>query len=149
MTLPPFDTATAATLTLAQAEASRRGHPKVGTEHLLLALTDGPGGGSSSDACRILDTLGTSCAAVHAAVAAVLPAGTAGLRDGLPMTPRTKVALDIAMRSAARLGAGATSPRHLLYGLAAEREGLAARVLRQHGVDMAAVDRLLIPVPAG
>lgn len=143
--LPAFDADAAATLTLAQVEAARHGNPTVGTEHLLLALTDG----TTSDACRILDTLGTSCAVVHTAIAAVLPPGTAANRGNLHLTPRARVALDIAMRSAARLDAGATSPRHLLYGLAAEREGLAAKVLRQHGVDMAAVDRLLIPVPAG
>lgn len=143
--LPAFDSDAAAVLTLAQAEAARRGHATVGTEHLLLALTDG----STSDACRILDTLGTSCAAVNAGIADFLPAGTPGEGGHPHLTPRARVALDIAMRSAARLGAGSTSPRHLLYGLAAEREGLAAKMLLRHGIDMAAVDRLLVPLPAG
>lgn len=141
--LPAFDADAAAALTLAQVEAARLGHTTVGTEHLLLALTDG----TTSDACRILAELGTSCAIIQAAVTALLPAGTPGRRDQLHLTPRARVALDIAVRSAARLGAGSTSPRHLLYGLAAEREGIAARLLLAHGVSMSGVDRLLVPLP--
>lgn len=143
--LPAFDPDAAASLALSQIEAARLGHATVGTEHLLLALTDG----TATDACRILTDLGTSCAAVNADITAALPAGTPARRENLHLTPRARVALDIAMRSAARLGAGSTSPRHLLYGLAAEREGLAAKLLLRHGVDMAAVDRLLVPLPAG
>lgn len=143
--LPAFDADAATALTLAQVETARLGHPAVGTEHLLLALADGSG----SDACRILCELGTSCAAVHAAVEDALTAGAPALAERLHLTPRARVALDIAMRSAARLGAGATSPRHLLYGLAAEREGLAARILRNHGVTMTLVDKLLVPVATG
>lgn len=143
--LPPFDEAASAALALAQADAGRRGHSSVGTEHLLLALTDDTG----TDACRILGALGTSCEAVRDTATGLIPVeGRAAGRD-LHLTPRARVALDIAMRCADRLGAPATSPRHLLYGLAAEREGIAAKVLWIHGATPPAVDRHLVPLPAG
>jgi ATP-dependent Clp protease ATP-binding subunit ClpA len=142
--MPPFDEAASAALALAQADAGRRGHASVGTEHLLLALTDDTG----TDACSILDALGTSCTAVRTDVGELI---TDRHRTDRPLhlTPRARVALDIAMRCAGRLGADATSPRHLLYGLAAEREGIAAKVLWIHGATPAAVDRFLVPLPAG
>lgn len=144
-TMPPFDEAASAALALAQADAGRRGHSSVGTEHLLLALADGTG----SDACSILDALGTSCGAVRIAVGGLIPDHVRPSDRPLHLTPRARVALDIAMSCAGRLGSATTTPRHLLYGLAAEREGIAAKVLLVHGATPSAVDQLLVPLPAG
>lgn len=145
MNVPPFDEAATAALDLARAEAGRRGHSSIGTEHLLLALADGTG----SDACAVLTALGTGCAQIRSAVGDLVPGPGPAAHRPLHLTPRARVAIDIATRCAARLGAAATSPRHLLYGLAAEREGIAAKVLFIHGATPAAVDRHLVPLPAG
>lgn len=144
--MPPFDEAASAALTLAQAEARSFGHHFVGTEHLLLALADVASDGT--EAARILTSLGTDTATVRAAVHAVVAAGDPGRDIPLHLTPRARLAVDIAARYAGRLEAAATGTGHLLYGLAAEREGLAAKVLLRHGATPAAVDKLIL-VPSG
>lgn len=141
-TMPPFDEAASSALAIAKVEAGLRGQ-SIGTEHLLLALT----GDAGSDACSILHALGASAEAVRAAVGALMP-DKCGTDRPLRPTVRARVAVDVAVRCAGRLGASTTSPRHLLYGLAAEGDGLAARALRTRGVTAPAVDRLLVPLPA-
>jgi len=58
-------------------------------------------------------------------------------RAGLRLTPRAKKALELAGGEAADLGRGRIGPEHLLLGLAAEREGLAAMILARHGATVA------------
>jgi ATP-dependent Clp protease ATP-binding subunit ClpA len=53
----------------------------------------------------------------------------------LPFTRRSKKSLELALRWAVTLHSGSIGTEHVLLGLAAERDGVAARVLRLHGID--------------
>jgi len=144
-------------------EARQLGHHYVGTEHLLLAITRN----SESAAATALSRLGVSGEAIRSAIEAELgvapPAGidpaalaTLGIdldavrqrleetfgegaleqtrRGCMQVTPRAKQALEQALREAAGASVG---DEHLLLGLLAIREGLAACILAQHGVHAA------------
>jgi len=137
-----FDDDATDAIVLAKAEARIFGHRHVAPEHLLLALTDNP----DTAAARILERLGTSAAAIQADVRAVVADGTPGQDPVQHLTPRAKLVVDIAVRFARRLDTATTGTEHLLYGVAAEREGLAARVLRAHGVMRGPIEHLIAGV---
>ncbi|HEX9089552.1 MAG TPA: Clp protease N-terminal domain-containing protein [Arthrobacter sp.] len=137
-----FDDDATTAIVLAKAEARLFGHHHVAPEHLLLALTDNP----DTAAARILERLGTSAAAIQADVRAVVAAGARGRGPVLHLTPRAKLAVDLAVRFARRIDNDTTGTEHLLYGVAAEREGLAARVLRAHGVTTGPIEHRITGV---
>jgi ATP-dependent Clp protease ATP-binding subunit ClpA len=56
-----------------------------------------------------------------------------------PFTPRAKKALELSLREAVAMGDKAIGSEHVLLGLAREGDGVAARILRERGVDRAAV----------
>jgi ATP-dependent Clp protease ATP-binding subunit ClpC len=69
-------------------------------------------------------------------------------------TPRAQAALRLAQESSAQLGHGYVGSEHLLLGLAKEGEGVAARVLREAGLDAesirSAIARMVgVGAPAG
>jgi ATP-dependent Clp protease ATP-binding subunit ClpC len=131
---------------LAQApeEARRLRHNYVGTEHLLLSIVyDG-----QSAAARALESLGISLESVWQQVEEII--GT-GWHDGtaaadLWWTPRATKVLDLSRREALRLGDCHAGPQHILLGLIAEGEGVAAQVLVRLGADLKRVRQL---VPTG
>lgn len=125
-----FDDDASDALVLAKAEARRFGHHHVAPEHLLLALTDA----GDTAAAQILTRLGTSAAVIHAGVRTVVTGNVPGADLPVHLTPRARLVIDIAVRLARRLETDTTGTEHLLYGVAAEREGLAAKVLRAHGI---------------
>src|SRR5438034_673160 len=53
----------------------------------------------------------------------------------LPFTPRAKKSLELALRWAVTMHSGSIGTEHVLLGLGAERDGVAARILRLHGID--------------
>jgi ATP-dependent Clp protease ATP-binding subunit ClpA len=53
----------------------------------------------------------------------------------LPFTRRAKKSLELALRWAVTMHSGSIGTEHVLLGLAAEGDGVAARVLRLHGID--------------
>jgi len=57
----------------------------------------------------------------------------------LPFTPRAKKSLELALRWATTMRSGSIGTEHVLLGLASDRDGLAARILRLHGVALADV----------
>jgi excisionase family DNA binding protein len=117
-----------AALAAAQDEALRRNHNWIGTEHLLLALVADP----DNRAVALLAAMGVETAAVTGALEFVIgkydpptaPAGSFGF------TPRAKKALDLAVAEAGSLNHGQVGCEHLLLGLLAEGDGIAAAVLK-------------------
>jgi ATP-dependent Clp protease ATP-binding subunit ClpA len=70
--------------------------------------------------------------------------GRGGLRGGagwLPFTGRAKKAMALSVRAAQGRKDGHIGTRHLLLGLIREGGGLAVVVLREHGLDLAEVER--------
>jgi ATP-dependent Clp protease ATP-binding subunit ClpC len=57
----------------------------------------------------------------------------------VPFTPRAKKALELTLREAVALGAPDLRPEHLVLGLLREGDGVAAQILRLHGVALDAV----------
>jgi ATP-dependent Clp protease ATP-binding subunit ClpA len=55
----------------------------------------------------------------------------------LPFTPRSKKSLELALCWAVTMRSGSIGPEHLLLGLASDRDGVAAEILRAHGVEVA------------
>lgn len=58
----------------------------------------------------------------------------------LPMTDRARRVLELAEEFASARSDAAVGAEHLLYGLAAEEDGLAAQLLKSHGVDARTID---------
>jgi ATP-dependent Clp protease ATP-binding subunit ClpA len=74
--------------------------------------------------------------------------GRRGCRRGwfgpmVPFTPRAKKALELSLREALALGDNFIGAEHVLLGLLREGDGVAARILRAHGVDRPAVQEAL------
>lgn len=118
------------TLEVAQAEARFLGHRRVGTEHLLLALTRN----AESGACTVMERMGATPARVRADVLSAIVTGAAPISGPLAFTPRARLAVELAHRASARIGVPRTGTEHLLIGLAAEGEGIAAKALHKSGI---------------
>jgi len=136
-------------LTLAQEEAEKTGGGYIGTEHVLLGvLVEGGGLGA-----RALGVLGVTTEAVRARLEQVVDrptrAGESAEAAVIP-TARTKKVIELAFTACQEMGHRNVGTEHLLVGLVAEGEGVAARVLRERGADeeavRATVERLLAEV---
>ncbi|MGM0472316.1 MAG: ATP-dependent Clp protease ATP-binding subunit [Bacillota bacterium] len=121
-------------LMLAQEEAKDLGHSYVGTEHLLLGLiAEGEG-----IASKTLEDLGLKSDEIKEEINNLIgdKGGTVSQADQLSFTPRTKKVLNLAMEEARKLGQNYIGTEHLLLGLVKEGEGVAARVLKNSGVEL-------------
>lgn len=121
-------------LSLARREARRLNHGYVGTEHVLLALlTDRP---------LALAGLGVSAETVRDEIDKLVTRGPATVTQAeLPLTPRAQRVLGHAEMEARILNQAAVEPDHLLLGLISEPDGVAGKVLRNLGLDLAQVRR--------
>ena len=120
-------------VSLATAEARQLGHPRVGTEHLLLGLL----ADDESDTAAALRAAGTTLAGARYTVSEVVTdVGEAPGGDEPPFTPRAQRALERAGRFARRDKDPEVTADHVLLGVL-DVEGLACQVLRGLGVDLA------------
>jgi ATP-dependent Clp protease ATP-binding subunit ClpA len=127
----PFAARAEVVLELAQEEARLLKHNYIGTEHILLGLLrEGDG-----LAARALASLGIRPAAVRTQVARFVGEGDEVTLGRLPVTPRVRRCLELALREARSHGHLHVGTEHLLLGLALEDEGVASLILRESGVD--------------
>ena len=130
---------------LAQEEARRLRHPAVGTEHLLLGLLrEGEG-----IAARALQSLGLDLNKVREEVERIVAPGDSRVGDEVGLTPRAKKVLELAHEEGRRQGVSYVGTEHLLLGLIREGEGVAARVLVNHGLTMDSVRRQVLMLLGG
>ena len=117
---------------LATKEAQRFNHPYIGTEHLLLGLVAlGEG-----VAVEVLEELGIALEDVRIAVERMVGVGGETLTRGeLPMTPRTKKVLQLALSEARSMQQPQAGTEHILLALVREGEGVAAQVLASLNVN--------------
>jgi ATP-dependent Clp protease ATP-binding subunit ClpC len=116
---------------LANEEAISLGQQNIGTEHLLLALSDQPG----TPAARALASRGVSRQALRGALHQVTQIGPASGSSGkLPQSLEVKKAIEYAVEEARALGHTHVGPEHLLLGLMRVSGGIAVRVLEVLGV---------------
>jgi ATP-dependent Clp protease ATP-binding subunit ClpC len=150
---PPYAPFTAYTprarkvVELAEEAARERGHAAIGTEHVLLGILDE----RTNLAVRVLAALDVEPDDVRRELVGLLPPpdrDAAG--DGrLPITPSAKHTLELALREALGLGHNYVGCEHLLLGLVAADEGLAADVLRRMGMEVRTTRRAVVAALAG
>lgn len=119
-------------LELTQEEAQRLRHNYIGTEHLLLGLVREDKG----VAALVLKSQGVELDAIRAKVQFIIGEGEHDVTGEVPLTPRAKEVLGLAVKEAVHLGHSFIGTEHLLLGLLREGEGIGARVLRELGVDL-------------
>ena len=120
-----FTPAAAGVFRLAQEQALRLGHSYVGSEHLLLALSQGQG----DPACAALNRAGATPQALREAIAAQVGTGAPGRALHQGLTPACCRIIKGAARSCSRTGAKCVSPEHLLSGVLEEGNCQAIHVL--------------------
>ena len=114
----------------AQQEARALHHGFVGTEHLLLGLLrdrDGVAG-------RALHVLGISPEAAREQVLDIIGEGRAEVAGHIPLTPRSKKVLELAVREAVHLDHLHVGTEHILLGLVREGDGVGWHVLHRLGL---------------
>src|SRR6266568_7170149 len=119
-----FTDAARQAVVLAQDEARTLRHNYIGTEHLLLGLLREGG-----VAARTLDAFDVTLEEVQAQVARIVGQGDEVAKGQIPFTPRAKKVLELSLREALANGDNNIRPDHILLGLVAEGEGVAARIL--------------------
>jgi ATP-dependent Clp protease ATP-binding subunit ClpC len=115
----------------AQHEARTLKHNYIGTEHLLLGLLKEPDGASR----RALNTLGVRLEETRAQVAEIIGQGDEVTTGQIPFTPRAKKVLELALREALFLGHDYIGSEHILLGIVRVNDGVAPRILLDHGAD--------------
>jgi len=119
-------------LRLAQEEAVRLKHGYIGTEHLLLGVVqEGQG-----IAARALVSLGITAETVYDAVQQLIGEGTE-TTTAVSYTPRAKKAIELAVQESIRNNHNYIGTEHILLGLIAEGEGIAAQIMTGYGADEA------------
>lgn len=134
-----FTSAARRALGLAQQEAMRMNHARIGTEHLLLGLLREEHGLAS----RVLRDLGIQSGDVQHWVER-LGASQARLRPGqteLELTPRTKRVLELAVDEARRHGDPKIDTHHILLALVRQGDGTALEILNRLGITGEQVQR--------
>ena len=126
-----FTPAAAGVFRQAQEQALRLGHSYVGSEHLLLALSQGQG----DPACAALNRAGATPQALRDAIAAQIGTGVPGRALHQGLTPACCRIIKGAARSCARSGCKCVSPEHLLIGVLEEGNCQAIHLLKRCGVD--------------
>ncbi|MGH2608446.1 MAG: Clp protease N-terminal domain-containing protein [Tepidiformaceae bacterium] len=121
----------------AQDEALRRKHNWLGTEHLLLALMADPENSAVGVLAKLGVEPGQAIEAADAVIAKYQPGESApAARGAFGLTPRAKKAIDLAAEEATRLNHSIVGCDHLLLGLIAQGDGIAAAVLKGLGVTL-------------
>jgi ATP-dependent Clp protease ATP-binding subunit ClpA len=131
--LPKLERLTSSALNglIAAAEQARTlRHRTVGTEHLLLALALD----AESGAFRMMQRMGANPETIVNDTLRALVPGAMPAPDRPALSPRARLAVELANRASARIGVASTGTEHLLIGLAAESEGIAAKALYKSGI---------------
>jgi ATP-dependent Clp protease ATP-binding subunit ClpC len=114
---------------LAQEEAGTLGHPRVGSEHLLLGLALA----EDETTAPLLSQSGLTADAIRERVAAIEPAGPPRRRRSF--TRAAKRVLELSLREAQALGDNFIGAKHILLGLLADERAGAVTIVRELGAD--------------
>lgn len=117
----------------AKKEALLLNHNYLGTEHLLLGLLSE----GENQAAKVLNDLGVDLATARLTVEGIVGRGENPITGEISLTPRTMKVIGIAGGEAHKLNPGSkVGPEHLLLGIVAEGQGLAAGVLETLGAPL-------------
>ncbi|MFJ8108303.1 Clp protease N-terminal domain-containing protein [Streptomyces sp. NPDC096132] len=131
----PFAPGAKKTLDLALREAQQLRHTYIGTEHILLALANGEGEGVGA---TVLAERINPISKIRAAVLASLE-GPQDVEAGSPWPTGTPATQDTVSAASALAGGAPVGSHHLLEAMLRAENSMAARVLRELGVDPDAV----------
>ena len=112
-------------LTKSLTAAEELGHTYVGTEHLLIGLTEE----EDSAAARILDGKGVTSPRLREAVTEISGAGSRTALSPADMTPRTKAVIERAGVLADEGSGGFVGTEHLLAAICREKDSTGFRIL--------------------
>ncbi len=112
-------------LNRALAAAGELGHTYVGSEHLLIGLSEE----RDSAAARLLEGKGITPERIRDAVTEMAGIGIRTIVSPSDMTPRTKRILEHSSHIAAKTGAGFIGTEHLLTAILDERDSVAYKLL--------------------
>lgn len=117
---------------LAHREALRLGCDVIGAEHILLGIiAEGEG-----VAVQALESLGVGLDEIKQKIEDGIGKSHPILKPvDLPLSPRSKRVLDLSVREARNMGVNYVGTEHIILGILAEGEGMAAQVLQSAGVD--------------
>ncbi len=119
-------------LTRAQEEAQRHNQRFIGTEHILLGLTRD----DTSMAAQILTDMGVPLLKIRSAVEFIIGRGDRAVMGEIGLTPRARTVIELTFDQARLMNCDYIGPEHLLLGLVAEGEGIAAGVLKSLNVEL-------------
>lgn len=120
---------------LANREARRFNHEYIGTEHLLLGIIAERNG----VAAAVLHDFGLDLRKVRLEAEKIVQHGPGGERiamGSLPRTPQAKKVIEYSIEEARKLSHSYVGTEHLLLGLIREKEGVAAQVLVNLGLQL-------------
>ena len=112
-------------LTKAQEAAGSFGHSYIGSEHLLLGLLREGGG----PAAKALTACGVTEDALVQQIEQLSGRGTPDASAPQGMTPRTKRIIELAVQTAAQMGASYVGTEHLLLGILREGQNVGLTAL--------------------
>lgn len=130
-------------LILAQAEARRLGHSRIGSEHLLLGLI----GVDGSVAVALLNALGVDLGKIHMQIERSITQGQREASDKPDPTLSLKQVFQFAVDEANSSRDRYIGTEHLLLGLLREGSGIANQVLQETGVSLEQVRTGMESVP--
>ena len=132
---------------LAHQEAINMGHAMVEPEHLLLGLLEEGGG----VACQALSELGVDPENLASHVRDLIGKSQDIIAKpvDLPLSPRMKRAMDLAMVEARKMGVNYVDTEHILLGILADDSGLAVQQFRMMGLTPSAVLKQVNEILAG
>jgi len=127
-------------LALAQESAKDMGHNYVGSEHLLLGLIREKSGAASKTLARF----GIEDSIVQRRAEELVGRGDYHFTDSFGYTPRTKKIIELSLYEAKTLKNNYIGTEHLLLAVIREREGVAARILMELGVDLSQLRKSIV-----
>jgi ATP-dependent Clp protease ATP-binding subunit ClpA len=129
----------------ARAVAKEHGHSFVGTEHVLLGILDEGG----NLAVKVLQSLDIELDDLRRELEGSMSPASKKAKGSPRFTPFAKSALAHAASEAMRFGHNYIGCEHLLLGVIAEEEGLAAQVLQRMGVELRSTRRAVTTALSG
>ena len=130
---------------LAQEQSRLLNHNDIGTEHLLLGLLSEQSPGPAIDS---LASLNISSDRVRRRLVEIAGHGKRPPRGHIPFTLRAQKTLELSIREALGLHSKHIGPEHLLLALLRVREGRAAQILVDLGIDLDAAHESVLALIA-
>jgi ATP-dependent Clp protease ATP-binding subunit ClpC len=119
-------------------------HSYIGTEHILLGLIR-----ENGVAAKVLESLGISLDAVRQQIEDLIGRGLAPPPQRIPFTPRAKKVLELSLTQATRLEQEYVGTEHILLGLIAEGDRVAAQELVRERADLSRVRQQVVQFARG